>query len=152
MVIFRPIFRSLCCFSVGSTALLWMPLKPLAEELISFSLPIACEVGTTCFIQNYPDNDPSQRARDYQCHDRTYDGHDGTDFRLPSLEQQQNGVDVLAAAGGIVVSARDDMPDVSIREAGLDRSADGSAAMAYCWRTAMAGSRNIVTWRATASE
>ena len=90
----------------------------MAEEPISFSLPIACEVGTTCFIQTYVDNDPSPRARDYQCGDRTYDGHDGTDFRLPSLEQQQSGVDVLAAAAGVVVSARDGMPNKFIREAG----------------------------------
>jgi hypothetical protein len=95
----------------------WAAIASSAQEPISFSLPIACEVGTTCFIQTYVDSDPSPRARDYQCGDRTYDGHDGTDFRLPSLEQQQSGIDVLAAAAGAVVSARDGMPDESIREA-----------------------------------
>jgi hypothetical protein len=101
-------------------ALPWTAIDSSAEEPISLSLPIACEVGATCFIQNYLDNDPSPQARDYHCGDRTNDGHDGTDFRLPSLEQQQTGVDVLAAAAGIVVSARDGMPDVSIREAGSE--------------------------------
>jgi murein DD-endopeptidase MepM/ murein hydrolase activator NlpD len=112
------ISRTLTC--LGCVAFLWAPTESLAEEPISFSLPIACEVGATCFIQNYFDSDPSSAARDYYCGDRTNDGHDGTDFRLPSLEQQRAGVDVLAAAAGIVVSVRDGMPDLSIREAGSE--------------------------------
>src|SRR5262245_52713649 len=99
-VYLRAISRSSICLSMGYAALLWAAIGALAQEPISFSLPIACEVGATCFIQNYSDNDPSPGARDYYCGDRTYDGHDGTDFRLPSLEEQQAGVNVLAAATG----------------------------------------------------
>jgi Peptidase family M23 len=119
-VYLRAIFRSLTCFSVGGAVLLWPPTESGAEERISFSLPIACDVGTTCFIQNYLDDDPSPGARDYSCGDRTYDGHDGTDFRLPSLEEQRAGVDVLAAAAGFVVSSRDGMPDISVRDIGSE--------------------------------
>jgi hypothetical protein len=83
-------------------------------------LPIACQVGTTCFIQNYMDGDPSSGVRDYNCGDRTYDGHDGTDFRLPSLAEQRAGVDVIAAATGTVIGVRDGMADISIRETGAE--------------------------------
>jgi hypothetical protein len=79
------------------------------------TLPIACEVGKTCFIQNYVDHDPSPRARDYMCGAETNDGHNGTDFRLPSMAEQRAGVAVLSAADGKVLRTRDGMPDVSVR-------------------------------------
>jgi Peptidase family M23 len=120
VIYLRAIPRSVARFLAASATLLCAPSQPPAQEGINFSLPIACEVGTTCFIQSYLDNDPSPSARDYGCGDRTYDGHDGTDFRLPSMEEQREGVDVLAAATGIVVSARDGMPDISVRETGSE--------------------------------
>jgi len=49
---------------------------------------------------------------------RTYDGHDGTDIRVPDRETQRRGVEVLAAASGRVVGARDGMEDISIRSIG----------------------------------
>ena len=52
---------------------------------IELGMPIACEPGRTCYIQNYTDADPSVSARDYKCGTLTYDDHNGTDFRLPSL-------------------------------------------------------------------
>jgi hypothetical protein len=64
-------------------------------ESIQLSMPIACEPGRTCYIQNYTDVDPSGAARDYKCGTLTYDRHNGTDFRLPSLASQKAGVEVL---------------------------------------------------------
>jgi len=87
-----------------------------AADSIQLKLPVACEVGRTCFIQTYVDADPSSAARDYRCGSLTYDGHNGTDFRLPSMEAQRTGVDVLAAADGRVLRMRDDVADVSVRE------------------------------------
>ena len=58
-------------------------------QSIQLGLPIACEPGRTCYIQNYTDVDPSASARDYKCGTLTYDGHNGTDFRLPSLASQR---------------------------------------------------------------
>ena len=54
----------------------------------------------------------------FLCGGRTYDGHDGTDIRLPDLQIQQGNVDVLAAAPGRVVATRDGVEDVSIRVTG----------------------------------
>jgi Peptidase family M23 len=90
----------------------------LALEL---GLPIACEVGETCFVQNYVDRDPTSDARDYACGSETYDGHNGTDFRLPSMARQRAGVAVLAAADGVVLRTRDGMADVSVRTIGADQ-------------------------------
>lgn len=79
-------------------------------------LPVACEVGRTCFIQNYVDADRSSAAADYTCGSLTYDGHNGTDFRLPSVAAQREGVDVLAAADGRVLRVRDDVADVILQD------------------------------------
>jgi murein DD-endopeptidase MepM/ murein hydrolase activator NlpD len=78
--------------------------------------PVGCSLGQTCAIQNYPDDDPGPGARDYACHGRTYDKHDGTDIRLTSMALEHRGVNVLAAAPGTVLRTRDDVPDVSIRD------------------------------------
>jgi len=78
---------------------------------IQFGLPIACELGRTCYIQNYVDTDASASARDYKCGTLTYDAHNGTDFRVPSLEAQRAGVEVLASDGGRVLRTRDGTPD-----------------------------------------
>lgn len=97
-------------------------LPPAAQaESLRLTLPVACEVGRTCFIQNYVDADSSSAARDYTCGSLTYDGHNGTDFRLPSMEAQRKGVEVLAAADGRVVRVRADVADISVRD--IDRNA-----------------------------
>ena len=82
---------------------------------IQLGMPIACEVGRTCYIQHYVDIDPSPSAKDYKCGTLTYDKHNGTDFRVPSLEAQQAGVEVLASASGRVLRTRDGAQDGSFR-------------------------------------
>ncbi len=113
-------------------ALRWSGLKSLAlislclvaaidagaEEAISLALPIKCQPGLTCFFQNYVDHDNSDKARDYHCGGRSYDGHDGTDIRIRNLEIQRQGVEVLAAAPGRVIGGRNDMEDISVKTAG----------------------------------
>jgi Peptidase family M23 len=90
-----------------------------AEEVISLALPIKCQPGLTCFFQNYVDHDASDKVRDYSCGGRSYDGHDGTDIRIRNLEIQRQGVEVLAAAPGRVIGARNDMEDVSVKTVGM---------------------------------
>ncbi|WP_230532554.1 M23 family metallopeptidase [Microvirga roseola] len=90
-----------------------LPAGALAQD-ISLRLPVACEVGRTCLIQHYVDRDPSPAAGDYQCGALTYDGHNGTDIRVPTMAAQRAGVDVLAAADGKVLRVRDGVEDVSI--------------------------------------
>lgn len=97
-----------------------------AEGLPLFEMPAACEVGRTCFIQNYVDADPTPAARDYECGSRSYEDHNGTDFRLASMAAQRAGVDVLAAADGRVLRRRDGIADVSVREAGRAAAIQGS--------------------------
>lgn len=97
-------------------ALILLGAAPAADPP-RLGLPLACTLGTDCAVQNYPDDDPGPAVRDYQCHARSYDKHDGTDFRLTSMARQRQGVAVIAAAAGTVLRARDGVADVSIRDA-----------------------------------
>ena len=59
-----------------------IPLAPAAAEPPKLSLPIACEVGKTCFVQKYVDVEPGPEVKDHACGTATDDGHTGTDIRL----------------------------------------------------------------------
>ncbi len=83
-----------------------------------FDLPVDCEMGGECNIQNYVDQEPGPGARDFTCGLLTYNDHDGTDFRVPDYVAMERGVAVVAAAPGVVVRLRDGMRDVSVREIG----------------------------------
>ena len=100
-------------FVGAATVCLAQPEQPLTLEL-----PLACRFGETCFIQQYFDHDPGPGAKDYRCGPMVYDGHDGVDLRLPTMAEQRKGVEVLAAAPGVVRGMRDGMDDVSVRVAG----------------------------------
>ena len=96
-----------------------LPLLLAADgDVPELLLPVACKIGQSCVIQHYVDDDPSPGVRDYHCGARTYDKHDGIDFRLRSMVQQRMGVGVLAAADGTILRTRDGMADVSVRIAG----------------------------------
>lgn len=81
-------------------------------------LPIRCQLGLDCYIQNFVDHDPSPGWQDYTCGHLSYDGHRGTDFGLPTLKMMEEGVNVLAAAPGTVMAIRDGEPDISVRQRG----------------------------------
>src|SRR5688572_8677272 len=88
-----------------ATALLAIALLVGAQSsrpatAFELSMPIECDVGTSCVIQNYVDHDPSAGYRDFRCGSLTYDGHGGTDFRLLDMASQRRGVNVLAASKG----------------------------------------------------
>ena len=89
-----------------------------AETPPRLELPVDCEIGDTCSIQNYFDHDPGPEHRDYACGSLAYDGHSGTDFRVPDLLSMQRGVRVVASAPGRVRAARDEMADIDIRDIG----------------------------------
>ncbi|MCG6206286.1 M23 family metallopeptidase [Rhodopseudomonas sp. HC1] len=84
----------------------------------ALSLPIACTVGRDCYIQNYVDHDSTAGSQDYHCGPRTYDTHNGTDFRLPDTATQRRGVAVLAVADGVVERTPDSMADISTQTTG----------------------------------
>ncbi|SEV92762.1 Peptidase family M23 [Cognatiyoonia koreensis] len=110
-----------------TAVILSLAATPVAGEF-SLELPIDCILDDTCHIQQFVDRDPTSGASDFQCGSLTYDGHKGTDFALPSLAAQAEGVAVLAAAPGRVVGVRNDMldalqngpdaPDITDRECG----------------------------------
>lgn len=90
-------------------------------EAFRLQLPLACEPGRTCFVQHHVDHDPGPDARDYAGGPRTYDRHDGTDLRLTSRVAASSPLGrVRAAAAGRVLRTRDDAPDVSVRETGIE--------------------------------
>jgi murein DD-endopeptidase MepM/ murein hydrolase activator NlpD len=99
--------------ALSLVAFVW-PALASAQD-ISLRLPVACEIGRTCFVQKYVDHDPSSEVRDYQCGTLGDDKHDGTDFRLLNMTAQKAGVDVVAAADGKVASTREGVPDISVR-------------------------------------
>ncbi len=82
-----------------------------AQERPEFAFPVACRLGGTCFVQQGVDRDPGPGFRAFDCGPLSYDGHTGTDIRLPDLEAMAQGVAVLAAADGVVRAIRDGVPD-----------------------------------------
>ncbi len=87
-------------------------------EAPKLGLPLRCTPGEDCWIANYVDHDPGGTPRDYRCGDVTYHGHDGTDLAISDRGRMEEGVEVLAAAPGLVVGTRDGMADRSVRETG----------------------------------
>lgn len=85
---------------------------------IVLELPVDCAMGSDCVVQNYPDREPGPEIRDYMCGLLSYDGHGGTDIRAPDLVAMRRGVNVLAAAPGVVRAIRDGMDDVNVADIG----------------------------------
>lgn len=95
-----------------------------AAGALDLGVPIACPENRTCFIQQYVDRDPGPGAQDHACQGLSYDGHKGTDFALATLAQMDEGVDVIAAAPGVVRGTRDGMPDIAF-DASMEAAVDG---------------------------
>lgn len=76
------------------------------------AIPLHCRLGEDCFILNYMDSDPGPGAADFTCGPRSYDGHKGTDFAVPSFAAMEAGVAVRPAAPGVVTALRDGMADI----------------------------------------
>lgn len=103
-----------CCFP----ALAFGAQSP--DMVRPLQLPVDCDPGKTCFVQNYYDHDDGPGARDYQCGTLAYDGHGATDIALANLDRMKADVAVLAAAAGRVEAVRDGMTDVSVSETGAE--------------------------------
>ena len=84
---------------------------PLAAQDLELDWPLDCQLGESCFVQQYVDRDPGPEAADFTCGPLSYDGHEGTDIALTDLAAQAAGVEVRAAAAGEVTGLRNDMPD-----------------------------------------
>jgi hypothetical protein len=108
----------LAALAVATLAAPWAAAQGAPEDGPKLVLPLACEIGRGCEVQNYVDRDPGPGALDFHCGHRTYQTHNGTDFRVADMAAQRAGVDVLAAAAGTVERLRDGEPDISIRAPG----------------------------------
>ncbi len=73
----------------------------LAPWVFRLESPLHCEPATSCYVMNYVDHDQGPGARDFLGGGLTYNGHNGTDFRVP-LEAMRAGFPVLAASAGRV--------------------------------------------------
>lgn len=124
------------CLCLGLAALLAaVPAAARDPGLLLLEPPLPCGPAATCFIQNYPDQDPGPGARDYACGFLTYDGHTGTDFRPLDPAALRAGVEVLAAAPGVVRAVRNDVDDADARslppEALAGREAGNAVALTH---------------------
>ncbi len=82
-----------------------------AQDAAADGFPVACTLGSDCFVQQLPDVAPGAAVRDPFCGRAAYDGHDGLDVRLRSLKDMERGVAVLATAPGTGLRVRDAMAD-----------------------------------------
>lgn len=82
--------------------------QALAFEM---AFPLDCTLGQSCYIQQFYDHDAGADWQDFACGTLAYDGHDGTDFALPTRSAMDAGVDVLAGAPGTVKGVRDGVAD-----------------------------------------
>ncbi len=85
-----------------------------------FIFPVQCQIGQDCLIVNYVDQGKGDKIADYECGNKTYDGHKGVDFAVPSRKEMKIGVNVVAARAGRVVRVRDGEDDTRKDEAGFD--------------------------------
>jgi hypothetical protein len=82
-----------------------------AQDAPVLRFPVECTLGDTCFLQQFVDRDAGPGARAFDCGPQSYDGHTGTDIRVADFEAMTDGVDVVAAADGVVQALRDGVPD-----------------------------------------
>lgn len=111
-------------------AMLCASAAPLAAEAPVLALPIDCTLGTTCYIEDYVDADPTPgKQQDFSCGLNARDAHKGTDFALLSFDSVAQGIEVRAAAPGTVLRVRDGMVDDITMPGVTDQNACGNAAI-----------------------
>lgn len=76
------------------------PITPPVEKEAQLIWPIDCIPGKTCTNIGYPDINSNNKA--FNCGPPGYQGHQGTDIGI-TLAQMDEGIDVYAAADGVVL-------------------------------------------------
>lgn len=108
-----------------------LTLSAAGASALELDIPVRCELGRDCYIQSFADRMPGPEAADYTCGTLSYDGHGGTDFRVPTLRDMAQGVDVLAAAPGRVRGVRDGEPDTGLAGATDGRECGNGVAIEH---------------------
>ena len=73
--------------------------------------PLAGTLDQDFFYVGMVDHAGAGTIEDYQCGERTYDGHTGTDIGLASFADMEAGVTISAALDGTVLETHDGEPD-----------------------------------------
>ena len=84
--------------------------RKISQEVSSrgrFIAPMDCSDPLACVVQNHVDLKAGPGIADPACGGRTYDEHQGVDFRILDLPTMLKGVPVLAVADGTVMGVRD---------------------------------------------
>ena len=87
-----------------------------AGSPLRIDLPVKCSMQMDCLVQKLVDVDTTPARVDYRCGRLTTDGHDGLDIRVRTMADVRRGVDVVAAAPGRVLRARDGEPDMTVHD------------------------------------
>jgi len=86
-------------------------LLPPLEDILLVN-PMEGENLVDYAIVNHVDHDDGvDQLLDYMCYERTYDGHQGTDFVLRGFHQMDEGGDIYATADGQVITVVDHLFD-----------------------------------------
>ncbi|UWQ95054.1 M23 family metallopeptidase [Rhodobacteraceae bacterium M385] len=96
------------------SVLILSALPAAAQDAPVLTFPVVCELGETCMIQQLVDRDAGPDALDFTCGPMTYDGHRGTDIRVPDMEALAAGIPIVAAAPGTILGTRNNVPDTGI--------------------------------------
>ena len=107
--------RSVCALKRVLTVASTLFLAPESSQAFELSLPVACEPGRTCIVQNYVDHDSGPGWRDFRCGMATYDTHKGTDFRVRPGSLTTEVSLVRAVAAGRVLRVRNSQVDRLVR-------------------------------------
>ena len=78
-----------------------------ANPPFTLQWPLEHELNEGVYISGYLDVDPTDEFGDFRGSDFSYDGHTGLDMVLPDFAAQDHGVEVRAAASGIVTEVVD---------------------------------------------
>lgn len=114
--------RTTSIWFCGLISMLFLGFSISNANAIEFDLPVRCEMGKTCFIQNYVDHQVGDAYKDYRCGHLSYDNHTGTDFRVVDESIMAKGIPVIAAASGYVIGTRDGEPDIAITLRGKNQT------------------------------
>ncbi len=91
---------------------------------LTLELPIDCKLGENCWIANLPRHFHENQEVDYKCSSKTYSGNKATDFILETIEEMNQGIDVLSPFDGIVKSVQDGIKDNDLNIHRLDKTED----------------------------
>jgi hypothetical protein len=132
-------------------------LPPVDESVrVTFEWPLRPTVNFYDFsywvISDYVDHDPRpDNLLDYECGDRVYDGHNGTDYVLwpfPWYKMDHDEVEIVAAAAGVIFDKADGYYDHSCTPGGASNKvailhADGTRAWYLHMKTLSLTSKGI---------